>query len=257
MASWTCPNKVSITQPRNSATVGRLPDRSADLSRPLTCVGWAGRKFVCSEAPSMPIANPSRLPGSEASRKSRGTNPASQREAGPPELRGAEHRQEGPQRDGEAMGTGQRAPCGFQGASILDPGGTGRLTAAASQAVLQVDGEGRIDDSRVAAFEGLHQHDSSARAVVLIAGCQIGRARGQAKAAMHAWVERADRASHPEPLPARRASMREGRTFSATAKRGRRPPPGRLRNARHADGLSRAPARASPGFRVPQPGGAG
>ena len=74
---------------------------------------------------------------------------------------------------------------GFEERAVLDAAGTGGLAGAAAEAKVDV-AHGGVGQRQAAVLERAHEVDSAAGRVVLVAGLQVGRARGKAEAAVDA-----------------------------------------------------------------------
>ncbi len=88
------------------------------------------------------------------------------------------------------MGVGELSPGLGESLSISYPGGTGGLAAPAAEAGVEVGAQIGVGGGKVPLFEGAHQHDPAAWAVVLVAGREISGTGGEAEPAVNARIER-------------------------------------------------------------------
>ncbi len=93
---------------------------------------------------------------------------------------------------GSPLAVDEGLPGGRQSGAVGDTRGTRRLATPAAQAAVEVLAERGVGRRDGAGGQGAHQDDAPARAVILIAGGQIGRAGRQAESAVHARRERSE-----------------------------------------------------------------
>lgn len=87
------------------------------------------------------------------------------------------------------MSPGELPPGLAECFTISHAGGTGGLAPPAAEAGIEVSAQVGVGGRKIPLFEGAHQHDPAAGAVVLVAGGEISGTGREAEPAVDARVE--------------------------------------------------------------------